>query len=269
MFGGLVEGDAGGGGGVERVDAGGHGDACVGVGGVACAGRQSVALVSEDDGDGPFGGDALECSFERLGLRRWIEGDGGVSERAELPGAVFCGGPCGEGDAEGVAHADSNALSVEGVAAGGGSEDGAGAERGGVAEDAPQVVVIGEVFDGDDEAGGVSAEEVVGIVGGCAFGGGDEAAVDVEAGDGIHDGLGGLVDGTGRGRGGEVGGVEGGVCAEDGGGLEAAVRGEEDGDDQAALGEEEAFAVLELGVLEIAERGDSGVAGVVDGDGLA
>ena len=134
---------------------------------------------------------------------------GGEGEGFEAEGFDGCEGwePVGLvldlqiGDGEGVSHGDAEGFSVEGIAAFGGEEDGdiLATEGGDGAEDGAEVVVVGEVFEDDEGAGGF--EEVVEF-GLFTFGGlggavacGEEASVDGVAGDLVEDWAGGGVDG--------------------------------------------------------------------------
>jgi len=179
-----------------------------------------------------------------------------------------------------VAHADADALAVEVIAASWREEKGVGGEGGGVAEEAAEVVVIGEVFDGEYEAGrgrGAAVgfvEERVGLLGFATPTGGDEAAVDGEAGDAVHDGLRGFVDREVRVRAresvvdGGVERVEGDWRAEDRDGLIERANAEKDGDDETSFGDEEAVAFGDVRVAHLAVGGEALVVGVVDGRAL-
>jgi hypothetical protein len=189
--------------------------------------------------------------FRRIGdVGREGEGD----EAAGVQGVQGVGPRCerGEGDAEGVADGDADGLAVEGVAAARGEEDGGAGrgQRGDGAEDAADVVGVGEVFE-DDGSGGV-AEQFRGIGGWQSASEGEHTAVHVEADDAVEDGLRSEVDG----------GIDGEVFEGVAEGLEAML-GEEDRfggetradeftNDQGALGDEGTraakVAVLEAGV---------------------
>ncbi|CAE7803685.1 lipB, partial [Symbiodinium necroappetens] len=148
---------------------------------------------------------------------------------------VFEGGG-GEGELEGGAHGDADGFAVEGVGGSCGEEDASGAEGEGGAEDAADVVVVGEA-----------------------------AAVDVEADDGVHDGLGGDVDGGfARERVEGVGDlVVGGVVEEDAFDGETGGSGE-GGEDESALGHEGAAIADKIGVPHVAIGCDARVVQVVD-----
>tara|TARA_R110000868_G_scaffold119469_3_gene317099 strand:- start:4048 stop:4581 length:534 start_codon:yes stop_codon:yes gene_type:complete len=133
-----------------------------------------------------------------------IEGitSGGQGEGGESGGLDGCEGwdpiglifGLGEGDGEGVSHRDSEGLAVEGIATARGEEDGdPGATEGGDgAEDGSEVVVVGEVFEDDEGAGGL--EEVCEWRVWDSMAGGEESSVDGVSGDLVEDGAGGGVD---------------------------------------------------------------------------
>jgi hypothetical protein len=101
----------------------------------------------------------------------------------------------GEGDGEGVSHGDAERLSIEGVAAARREDDWniGPRECGGGAEDGSEVVVVGEVFEDDEGAGGLEEVVELGLI--DAVSGGEESSVDGVSGDLVEGMSGSGVDG--------------------------------------------------------------------------
>src|SRR5690606_8819520 len=143
-------------------------------------------------------------------------------------------------------------------------------EGGEVAEDGADVVVVGEVFEDDDD--GRVAEEAGEVGAGGADAEGEDAAVDVEPDDRVHERLVDKVDGGvgWEGVDGVLHGLEARVGEQDGAG---GVRGrDEASEDEFPFGDEEAAGGVEAGALEFGVTdpevvGDAGVGGRAGGRG--
>ena len=143
--GGDVAGDRGGGGDVERVDAGGHRDDRAAVGGLLPARREAVALASR--GPGRPGRAPATASSTGTASARQRQRDRGEARRRERRQRVVPVRQPRPRQREHRSHGDLDRAAVERVGAPRRQQHGVEAERGARAEDRADVGVVDDVLE--------------------------------------------------------------------------------------------------------------------------
>lgn len=259
----LVEEDGGGGGDIERIDPAVHGDRDLVVTGVADLGGETFPLVAEDDaaipGEGGLGQDAL------VGVG--MSGDAAHPASPEFAEGGGEGHRFNEGQAEHVAHRRPHGPAEVGMGAGFADDQGGGAEGRGGADDAADVLGVGEGVHRHEESW--ARGEAVGDIEfdrGRDAGAGEEALVHREAGEGFEEGFVAEEHGDRFGACLEEGAQDLEVIRRHEGGEHGQVAAEEAFDHLLALGDEHPFPVMldlqahrpigrEFGVMEIIDEG--------------
>ena len=178
-------------------------------------------------------------------------------------GVLGGGGHADCGDEERGADADADGFPVERVCGLGVDDDCGGAKGCGVAENAADIVVVGE-GDADGHADGAGRQIGEGG-GGRDAASGEDAAVEVKTCDGVEDRLGRAVERGIAALGEDRQAGDAAFLDEDGEGFEPRA-GEEDVEDAEPFRDEDAFAADAVALLDGVKDGDAWVVDVGDGD---